>query len=172
MPQELIRFGLISAISALLYACGIIVPGDPNTNVSCPNMETSTEGQLCGKAIRNILGPRDELVRSVPLEQPDVLVVPIKDVAHNRHELGVLDTDPAQLFAKLKGNPSAQRILTDGRGGFSASLEAGEYALCASYAAPWALSVGCTMFSISISQPTKILIIFSPMAGLSLQPVN
>ena len=175
MPHTLRHFGLAILILSLLYGCSFVSPGGSQREVKCLSVESPTDGQLCGIALRNILGPRDELLESVPLEQPEMLVARIEDVALEASASNFVETDPALVFSTLKTIPSAQWILTDGRGHFSAVMEPGEYILCVSYALPWAPSVNsqqCIDLSISKSETTKIMIRFSPMAGLFVQTIR
>lgn len=165
MSYTLRAFGLTTPILALLFSCGLQSPKGQQGKVECPSTETSSQGQLCGIAIREILGPRDELLESVPLEQPTVLVASIDDAALDGDATNIREMDPALVFSMLKVNPSTLRIPTDSQGQFSELLEPGEYILCVSYAPPWdplVPSHQCTILSISKSEPAKISIIFSP----------
>ena len=115
-------FGLTTPTLALLVSCGLLSPKGPQGKVDCPSIETTSGGQLCGIALRNILGPRDELLESVPMEQPEVLVASIDDASVDGDATTWLDMDPALAFSALKANPTALRIPTDNEGSFRQCL--------------------------------------------------
>lgn len=166
--------GILVAISLLLYACGTFTSGETETKGEGSERKPASQGLLFGTAVRHILGPVDELVETVPLEQSELLLIPIVDDAPGGDETITVDTDPALVFPKLKENPSVQQIITDQRGEFSALLGLGEYLLCVSYTSPWVPPYHqhqCISLSISKSEPTQISISFSPMVGLHIRPI-
>ena len=167
--------GMLVASSLLLSACGAFLSSETEIKVDAPERKPASQGQLFGTAVRHILGPVDELVKTVPLEQPALLLVPIVDNAPGGDETIIVDSDPALVFAKLKENPSVLKINTDQRGEFSALLELGEYLLCVSYTPLWVPLYHqhqCIRLSISKSVPTQISIIFSPMVGLHIRAIH
>jgi hypothetical protein len=166
---------MLVAISLLLSACGALSSSEPETTVDGSEKKPASQGLLSGTAVRHILGPVDELVETVPLEQPELLLIPIVDNAPGGDETITVDADPALVFAKLKENPSVLQIMTDQRGEFSALLGLGEYLLCVSFTPPWAPphhQHQCISLSILKSDPTQISIIFSPMVGLYIRPIH
>jgi hypothetical protein len=167
--------GMLVAISLLLSACGPFLSSETEIKVDPLERKPASQGRLFGTAVRHILGPVDELVKTVPLEQPELLLVPIVDNTPGEDETITVDSDPALVFAKLKENSSVQQIITDQRGEFSAWLGLGEYLLCVSYIPPWVPPYHqhqCISLSISKSKPTQISIIFSPMVGLHIRSIH
>lgn len=150
----------------LLIACALVNPIGDESEVECPDAQSTNEAMICGKALRLELGPADEVVESVPIEEGVVLIAPAGLFLDDQDETNFLQVSE-QLFLDMEKESTTVQLVTDPSGDFSASLASGEYLICFAFAPPWTTveSFGCTKFAHASSGETKINISFSPMIG-------
>lgn len=150
----------------LLIACALVDSIGDGNEVACPDAQTADEAMICGKALRLELGPADEVVESVPIEEGRVLIALASLYLDDPEETNFLLVSE-QLFLEMDEDLSTTKLFTDASGNFSASVEPGEYLICFAFAPPWTTveSFGCTKFAHASSGKTIVNISFSPMIG-------
>lgn len=167
MSKKLLATTLVAVLLIGLSACS----GNVSSYLKCIRNDAGLGGYLCGQAVRHILGPADELIRSEPIQNAEILLIDRASLDETSTVEGSIRTHANLVFSELEQAPSHIALSIDQQGFFETDLDAGEYIMCVSFEPPGS-EMGsmyrCEQIEVKGTEPTRVKISFSPMAGLYL----